>query len=581
MLALTRLQRTLLLTALVSLLCFVAPSGRPLTMNKSQSVAKAVTARQDHVLVLGSDGDAGCRVIRSEKQLQALGVSLSRAEDQSLSKEVVYSVAQSTFEVTYTNFPAAAQAAFQRAVDVWAARVSSSQTIKIDASYESFGNQDVLGSAGTTFIVPLELSDGQTTQTAWFASALADALVEEDVVEGEADIQARFNSDISNWHFETDQNPGPGEFDFTTVVLHEIAHGLGFTSTFEHNGSEGSWGIDLDEEPTPFVFDLYLIDGAGVELLDETAFTNGSEELGTALTNNDVFFFGFFAGESVGWAPVPAYAPVEWEEGSSVAHVNKTNFPEWHPDALMSPSLSPGFAIHDPGPIATGIFRDILWTASSELHFAQFGAGGLKSDVVVTNPSVDSTVTGEVHFFDADGSLLDPSDLLADGSEAATFSLAPGGAVTFSSRSTGSLAQGSAIVISTEPVSGVIRFDIPGTGVAGVGSSEPAFEVILPVKRSGGLSTGAAIRNVGLEDLRVSLTLKNEAGNTVQNGQADVDIPAQGRASKFVQEYFPNANTSNFTGTLTVSSPNGKVAVVGLEFENRAKFTTLPVSPLR
>jgi hypothetical protein len=489
-------------------------------------------------------------------------------------------VAQSTFEVTYTDFPAAAQDAFQRAVDIWAARVSSSQTIKIDAIYESFGNQEILGSAGPTFIFRFELSGGQS-EKAWFPSALADALAEQDLQEGEADIVARFNSDFANWHFETDQNPGPEEFDFTTVVLHEIAHGLGFSSSFEYSAGEGSWGIELSEEMSPLVFDLFLTDGEGTELLDETAFANGSAELGAALTNNDVFFFGFYAGESVGWAPVPFYAPSEWEEGSSIAHVNKTNFPEWHADALMSPSLPPGFAIHDPGPIATGVFRDILWTASSELHFAQFGAGGLTSDVVVTNPSEDTTVNGEVHFFDADGALLDPSDILAVGSDAANFELAPGGTVTFSSRSAGNLAQGSAIVTSTEPVSGVIRFDIPGTGVAGVGSSEPAFEVILPVRRSEGLSTGAAIRNVGLEDLEVTLTLKNAAGNTVQNGQANWDIPAQGRISKFIQEYFPNANTSNFTGTMTVSSPNGKVAVVGLEFENGAKFTTLPVSPLR
>jgi hypothetical protein len=581
MFASTNLQRRFLLTAFVALVCLVTASGRPLTINKSQSNTKAIPAHQDHVLILESDGDAGCSVVRSEKQFRDLGVSLSRAEGQPPSRvDVVYSVAQSTFEATYTDFPVDAQAAFQRAVDIWAARVSSTQTIKIDARYESFGNQEVLGSAGPTFIFRFELTGGQT-EKAWFPSALADALTEDDLQEDEADIIARFNSDFPNWHFETDQDPGPGEFDFTTVVLHEIGHGLGFSSSFEHDGTQGSWGIELGDETSPMIFDLYLINGTGVELLDETAFANGSEELGMALTNNDAYFFGFFAGESVGFAPVPAYAPAEWEKGSSIAHLNKTNFPEWHPDALMAPSLSPGFAIHDPGPILTGVFRDIFWTASSELYFAQFGAGGLKSDVVVTNPSVDSTVAGEVHFFDADGALLNPSDILADGSEAATFSLAPGGTVTFSSRSTGSLAQGSAIVTSTEPVSGVIRFDIPGTGVAGVGSSEPAFEVILPVRRSGGLSTGAAIRNVGLEDMSVSLTLKNQAGNAVQNGQVNVDIPAQGRASKFIQEYFPNANTTNFTGTMTVSSSNGKVAVVGLEFENGAKFTTLPVSPLR
>ena len=577
-----KLQRSFLLAILIVMSCVVSANARSLTMIKGQSDTKVTAAQQEHILILGPDGDAGCKVIRSDKQRQDLGIALSRSEGkQSANVEVVYSVAQSTFMVTYTDFPAAAQAAFQRAVDIWAAKVSSSQTIKIDANWESFGNQQVLGSAGTTFIFRFELFDGQTTQKTWFPSALADALKDDDLAEGEADIMARFNSDFSNWHFGTDQNPGAGQFDFTTVVLHEIGHGLGFTSSFDHDGTQGNWGIESGGETSPMIFDLYLINGTGVELLDETAFANGSAELGTALTNNDVFFFGFYAGETVGWAPVPAYAPSTWEQGSSIAHVNKTNFPEWHRDALMAPSLSPGFAIHDPGPIMTGIFRDILWTASSTLHFAQFGAGGLKSDVVITNPSVDTMVMGEVHFFDADGAVLEPADILANGSESAMFSLAPGGSTTFQSRSTGSLAQGSAIITSTEPVSGVIRFDIPGTGVAGVGSSEPAFEVILPVRRSGGLSTGAAIRNVGLEDLRVTLTLKNEAGNTVQNGQATVDIPAQGRVSKFIQEYLPNANTSNFTGTLTVSSSTGKVAVVGLEFENGARFTTLPVSELR
>ncbi len=352
-----KLQRSFLLALLIAISCVVAANARSMTMIKGQANAKAIPAQQDHVLILGPDGNAGCRVIRSEKQFQDLGIALSRAEKKASSKvEVVYSVAQSTFEVTYTDFPPAAQAAFQRAVDIWAARVSSSQTIKIDARWESFGNEDVLGSAGTTFIIQLKLSDGQTEQTVWFPSALADALVTEDTVPGEADIVAMFNSDFSNWHFETDQNPGPGKFDFTTVVLHEITHGLGFSSTFDHNGAQGSWGIEDEDDTFPMVFDLYLTNGQGVELLDETAFGNGSAELGAALTNHDVFFFGFLAGETVGWAPVPAYAPSEWEPGSSIAHVNKTNFPEWHPDALMAPSLSPGFAIHDPGPIVTGIF---------------------------------------------------------------------------------------------------------------------------------------------------------------------------------------------------------------------------------
>lgn len=575
-------ERFLLPVALSLLMLVAAADARPLFRVKGSVTAGAVPAQQGHVLILAPGGDASCRLIRTDSQWRELGISLSGNPAPTSSQvEVVTSTAQSTFEVTYTDFPPSARTAFQRAVDIWSSRVNSSQTIKIDARYESFADENVLGSAGATFIVKIPLSDGQSARDVWFASALADAILDRDTVPGKADIVASFNSDLPNWHFGTDQNPGPGEFDFTTVVLHEIGHGLGFSSSFDYEGSEGNWGIENDDGPLPFVFDLFLINGEGTELLDDAVFGNGSLELGTALTSNDVFFFGFFAGESVGWAPVSVYAPSEWEPGSSIAHLNKTNYPEWHPDALMAPSLSRGFAIHDPGPIATGVLRDILWTASSELHFAQFAAGGLTSDVVITNPSAESTVTGEVYFFDAEGQLIEPSNVLSDGSTDARFTLPPLGAVTFPSRTMGDLTQGSAIVTSSEPVSGVIRFDIPGTGVAGVGTSEPASEVILPVRRSGGLSTGAAIRNAGLEDLQVRLTLSDESGNRVSNGETVWEIPAQGRISKFIQEYFPNAITSNFTGTMTVRSPNGKVAVVGLEFENGARFTTLPVSPLR
>ena len=123
------LQRSFVLTVLVVVFCVAAVNARPLKTVKGHSNAKAIPAQQNHVLILGPDGDAGCKVIRSEKQFQDLGIALSRAEKKTSTKvEVVYSVAQSTFEVTYTDFPAAAQAAFQRAVDIWAARVSSTST---------------------------------------------------------------------------------------------------------------------------------------------------------------------------------------------------------------------------------------------------------------------------------------------------------------------------------------------------------------------------------------------------------------------------------------------------------------------
>jgi hypothetical protein len=45
------------------------------------------------------------------------------------------------------------------------------------------------------------------------------------------DMIAEFNKDI-NWYFGTDGNTPSMMYDFVSVVLHEIGHGLGFTGFF-------------------------------------------------------------------------------------------------------------------------------------------------------------------------------------------------------------------------------------------------------------------------------------------------------------------------------------------------------------
>ena len=59
--------------------------------------------------------------------------------------------------------------------------------------------------------------------------ALADAIAGRDTYAGRVDLTASFNSnDKVNWYYGTDGNTPSGQFDFVTVVLHELGHGLGF-----------------------------------------------------------------------------------------------------------------------------------------------------------------------------------------------------------------------------------------------------------------------------------------------------------------------------------------------------------------
>ena len=51
---------------------------------------------------------------------------------------------------------------------------------------------------------------------------------------------------------------------------------------------------------------------------------------------------------------------------------------------------------------------------------------------------------------------------------------------------------------------GVLRFDIPALGIAGVGDSPPVRDALVPVRRQdGGINTGGAVHNRGAAALMV------------------------------------------------------------------------------
>ncbi len=108
--------------------------------------------------------------------------------------------------------------------------------------------------------------------------------------------------------------PQPGEADFFTVLLHEITHGLGFTSLIEPDGSS-SIGPGIYT-----VFDSFLTDGPdGPRLLSDGNIPEFQLDVAN-LVGNDVWFAGPQARLRDADAPVPVYSPGPYEPGSSLSH---------------------------------------------------------------------------------------------------------------------------------------------------------------------------------------------------------------------------------------------------------------------
>lgn len=261
-----------------------------------------------------------------------------------------------TFEVTYNGFTTEAQTAFQAAVDIWSGLISSPVTIKIDATWEQL-ESGVLGSAGPSTL--FSNFEGALIADTWYPPALAEKMAGEDINDpSSADIVASFNSD-ADWYLGTDGNPAGNEFDFVSVVLHEIGHGLGFFDSFDFDTGTGSFGFQSTAGDTlPVIYDQGVINGADQFLLSE--FTNHSTGLGDELTSNDLFFDSPTEFKTTGAIP-RIYAPVNWNSGSSIAHLDENTYPSGDENSLMTPQIGQNEVMQDPGPITLNIFGDMGW----------------------------------------------------------------------------------------------------------------------------------------------------------------------------------------------------------------------------
>lgn len=144
---------------------------------------------------------------------------------------------------------------FQEAADIWGALLPSAVTIRVEARFNPQScdsSSAVLGSAGPVTVIR-DFAGAELTGT-WYHIALASKLAGTDL-SGSNDISATFNSSIdnndacltgTNWYYGLDGNEG-GDVELLPVVLHELGHGLGFSTLVGSTGLEFQGVQDLYE----------------------------------------------------------------------------------------------------------------------------------------------------------------------------------------------------------------------------------------------------------------------------------------------------------------------------------------------
>jgi len=254
---------------------------------------------------------------------------------------------------------------FEQAAKIWAAVVGSGVNIVVDAQFNPLtctSSQGVLGSAGTTSVHG-NFTGAPITNT-WYPASLANSLTNSDL-SANADISATFNSDIdnnnnclsgTNWYYGLDGNQPGGTIELLSVVLHEVAHGLGFLTLVDiatgakFNGANDVFMLNLEDHSVGQTWDQ-LTDAGRLSSAADAPDLHWTGPKVTALIAN------YTAGVDQGH--VRMYAPSTLNTSSSVSHFSNALAPnELMEPFATGPKSGPGLAL--------SLMQDIGWSAFTD-----------------------------------------------------------------------------------------------------------------------------------------------------------------------------------------------------------------------
>ncbi|MGI9056341.1 MAG: FG-GAP-like repeat-containing protein [Pyrinomonadaceae bacterium] len=259
---------------------------------------------------------------------------------------------------------------FNAAAAIWGTFLDSSVNIEVRSQFNPqtcTANSAVLGSAGTTFIFR-DFSNAQLAGT-WYHSALANKQTGSDLNVGQPDINATFNSNLNGdpgclgggrFYLGFDNSTPPGTINLMIVLLHEMAHGLGFSGFTSNSTGAFNGGF-------PDVYSTNLFDRTTSKFWNEM--TN-AERMASAINTNNLMWNGAnikiasglqTGGRDATNGRLELFTPSPLQQGSSVSHWNTTATP----NLLMEPFINTGLSLNLD--LTPQQMRDVGWFRDTNL----------------------------------------------------------------------------------------------------------------------------------------------------------------------------------------------------------------------
>ena len=218
----------------------------------------------------------------------------------------------------------------------------------------------------------------------------------------------------------------------------------------------------------------------------------------------------------------------------------------------------------------------------AQVATGHYAGGSYRTTFILFN-NTDADTTTSLQLTDDNGNPLTVTIPGLGTNSQFSISLTAGACRILQTDGSGNLATGSATVASAIAigVSAIFTiYDPNGNYVteAGVGSSNPLSEFVLPVDTTGFFNTGLALFNAGGVDASITLILRNTSGQEVL--RAPLTLKSNYHIARFVagtNQLFPSI--SSFQGTLLVQSSVPIAALVLRQNGTPLSYTSLPAVP--
>ncbi len=244
--------------------------------------------------------------------------------------------------------------AFEWAVNQWDLWLGDTDIvpIRVQAGWASLGT-GILGGSASAQYVYRDFSGALVSDT-WYGDSLADYLHGSDLGGGSWDMLLTFNTDFTAWNYDYTLADGTfaGLYDFASVSMHEVAHGMGLWQSIT---ATGAWGFGTGY---PTIYDRFLEYQDGTDLVATNPAPDVTKNVGgTGAADGGIYWSGSAATEANGGTRVEIYAPATWSGGSSLSHLDGTA----HPDLLMNYSLGTNNERRTIDSLTQAMLQDMGW----------------------------------------------------------------------------------------------------------------------------------------------------------------------------------------------------------------------------